>query len=329
VKGLRKFARALSWPNFVEVDEVLKGKDRKTLPLEERSSDSMSYFSGMILPGVTLPFLLMNSILDCDGDDGTRHLTAISHIYPQCGFQYRSTTYWTSSCIVGKVLAPSCREVAGWIGPVMSSPDLQRVEIGRIRQRCSRQRTRPSEVQSMAVRSDPLGPSPPTNLFPVVEYQIVMPDLENVPDTVRVEKLALVPVLQKEKVDKKHISTPRLFDASVQFAIDGKSWPVRLSFDVSYISAYPCLGGPHPLFYDYIYKAIKTDEILSIKEWGNLSDHAVGTSTSDLGRRKYDDDLERVLVVEAFGSPDNEILARAWASHWGHSAIVANVQRTW
>jgi hypothetical protein len=36
-----------------------------------------------------------------------------------------------------------------------------------------------------------------------------------------------------------------------------------------------------------------------------------------------------VLVVEAFGVNDNEVLARAWCSHWGLSAIVADVERTW
>lgn len=40
-------------------------------------------------------------------------------------------------------------------------------------------------------------------------------------------------------------------------------------------------------------------------------------------------DDERVLVVDAFGVTDNEVLARAWCANWGLSAVVADVGRTW
>ena len=39
-------------------------------------------------------------------------------------------------------------------------------------------------------------------------------------------------------------------------------------------------------------------------------------------------DEEKVLVVEAFGVADNEVLARAWCAHWGLNAIVADVGKT-
>lgn len=41
------------------------------------------------------------------------------------------------------------------------------------------------------------------------------------------------------------------------------------------------------------------------------------------------DDDGQVLVVESFGVADNEVLARAWCSHWGLSAIVADIGKTW
>lgn len=37
---------------------------------------------------------------------------------------------------------------------------------------------------------------------------------------------------------------------------------------------------------------------------------------------------ESILVVEAYGVEDNEVLARAWASHVGFSAVVANGRET-
>lgn len=50
--------------------------------------------------------------------------------------------------------------------------------------------------------------------------------------------------------------------------------------------------------------------------------------TGALGEEDENDD-EKVLVVEAFGVRDNEVLARAWCSHWGLSAVVADIRRTW
>jgi hypothetical protein len=322
----------MKWPNLAEVDEFIRSKDDEARKLENRTSDAMTYFSGVILPGPTLPFLLMNTLVDCDrGSD----LGALTHIHPQCGFQYRSTTYWSSTCIVGKVLAPQCREIAGWIGPAISAPDLERVQIVNIRQRRPRQQVSPNDVKSMMVRSDPLGPPPSTRSYPVKEYQLVLPDLEEIPNTVRIEKLTLKPVPSGTALKEKISADSRLYDACIQFAIDGSSWPLRLSFDVSYICAYPCDGGPHPLFYDYVYKAVKVDEILTIKNWGglsnvtNLSLSAGGSSEQIFNAKRDENDTERVLVVEAFGVPDNEVLARAWTSHWGLSAIVASIHKTW
>jgi hypothetical protein len=38
--------------------------------------------------------------------------------------------------------------------------------------------------------------------------------------------------------------------------------------------------------------------------------------------------VKKVLVIEALGVSDNEVFARAWCSHWGHSAVVANMTKT-
>jgi hypothetical protein len=150
--------------------------------------------------------------------------------------------------------------------------------------------------------------------------------------------------------EMKDKNKPLTYDAAVQFAIDGRSWPLRLSYDVSFVSAYPCAHGPHVLFHDYIYKSVNVDEILMIRDWGNLSggNGSVGRnssmnagngtvspgsstaerSTSVLGGEEDIDEREKVLVVQAGGIKDNEVLARAWCSHWGLGAVVADVERT-
>ena len=53
------------------------------------------------------------------------------------------------------------------------------------------QRLTPEDVQSMSERSDPLGP--PAEIFPVKEYELVTPDVDEIVDTVRIELLSLKP----------------------------------------------------------------------------------------------------------------------------------------
>ena len=69
----------MKWPNLAKVDNILKERDPDGKALEDRSSDTMSYFTGMILPGKTLPWLLMNTLVDCDDDVGPNLLAALTH----------------------------------------------------------------------------------------------------------------------------------------------------------------------------------------------------------------------------------------------------------
>ncbi|EFW98875.1 hypothetical protein CMQ_4727 [Grosmannia clavigera kw1407] len=349
IRLLRRFARAMKWPNQAAMVANLKQRDADG-SLESISSHVMAFFSGLVLPGPTYPFVLMNALIDIDPDRATDDLSMLTHIHPHCGFQYRNSyTYWTSTSIVGKVLAPTCRELAGWVGPARPSVDLGRSQIARIRSRRPRQRLTVDDVVSMNDRSDPLGPT--SELFPIADYKLVATDPTNIIDTVRIELLSLRPAPKPDGPGGNVGGTsksPGWFDASVQFAIDGVSWPLRLNFDVSFISAWPCSNGPHPLFFDYAFAVIKADTVVDVHDWANsASSYGKGHghsrtssptvhfgSTRILGQQQNppvskDGDEDKVLVIEAFGVPDNEVLARAWCAHWGLGAIVADVKTTW
>lgn len=351
----------MKWPNLARVDSILKDPSPdSTTPLENLSSDSMSYITGVILPGPTLPYLTMNTLLDAD-PSSTSSLTALTHMFPHSGFQYRSTTYWADTSIVGKVLAPTTRSLAGWTGPALATTDLTRSQIARLRQRAPplNHHISAPDALSMRARSDPLGP--PAGAYPVGEYTLPLPEREYVVDSVRIEKLALRGVADDEAMGKDNgkekgkgtMDVPKTYDAAVQFAIAGTSWPLRLVFDVPFVSAFPCVGGPHVLFFDYVYTPIRVDEVVSIRVWGGVkaasssisSSHSSedsagkdggldskpnGTTDGDMDEDTEDDDdtREKVLLVDACGVSDNEVLARAWCSHWGLGAIVADLGRT-
>ncbi|KAK5635222.1 hypothetical protein RRF57_010934 [Xylaria bambusicola] len=349
-KMLKRFAQMMKWSNLAETLDVLKERDAEG-SLLTISSHAMAFFSGLVLPGPTFPFLMMNSLIDIDPDKATDHLALLTHLNPNCGFQYRNSyTYWTSTSIVGKVLAPTCLEVAGWVGPARPSSDLGRNQIARIRCRRSRQRMTPEDTATMSERCDPLGPA--AEVYPVKEYELLTPDSDDNVDTVRIEMLSLKPLTESGAQES---GGPGWFDASIQFAIAGVSWPLRLSYDVSFIHAWPCSDGPHPLFFDYVHTVVRVDEVVEITDWvrpsqpqpangnGSPKDRsAVSTPVGGSGSNSQQqqqishnknlpqdaDDAERVLVVEAFGVRDNEVLARAWCSHWGLSAVVADIGKT-
>ncbi|OTB10446.1 hypothetical protein K445DRAFT_253579 [Daldinia sp. EC12] len=329
VSMLKRFAQMMKWPNLADTISELKQRDAEgTLMIV--SSHAMAFFSGLVLPGPTFPFLIMNSLIDIDPDKATDNLALLTHLHPHCGFQYRNSyTYWRSACIVGKVLAPTCHEVAGWVGPARPTVDLGRSQIARIRSKRPRENIlTPEDVTSMSDRSDPLGPR--SEIYPVADYDLLIPDSDDIIDTVRLELVNL-----KEAADKQD-SGPKWFEASLQFAIDGVSWPLHLTFDVSFINAWPCSDGPHPLFFDYVFTTRKVDEIVNILDWGKPNSRersvrstlASGSKSPEFEPIPGRDDAERVLVVEAFGNRDNEVLARAWCSHWGLSAVVADIGRT-
>ena len=364
--ALRRFAELLKWPNMDEIEYVLKEADPAEKPLEDRSADTMAWFTGVILPGPTLPFLVMNTLIDSDRDTGDA-LQFLSHVYPHAGFQYRANTYWSTSSILGKVLGAGrgVKSVAGWVGPCLYTPYLERTQCALLRQIPPRSRRNMGirDVESMAARSDPLGSKPKDNLYAVSEYEEWLPissphssnpenDAYPATDVIRVEKLALRESANQNSplFNPKTGRGARLYDATIIFAIAGESHPLRLRYDVSFVSAFPCRSGPHPLFWDYKFAVASIEDGLdstSVRAWLHRNTapapdlrrpqprHRSSSDVTDAYRhsgphyaRPAYKDLEEVLVIEAYGVSDNEVFARSWCASRGLDALVANVKET-
>jgi hypothetical protein len=244
-EAIKMFAATLKWPNMDEVEYVLEEQDINEKPLEDRSADAMSWFSGLILPGKTLPWLIMNSLIDCDRDTGDA-LKYLTHMQPSSGFQYRANTYWSAQCIVGKVLgaARGVNQIAGWIGPCIYTPDLKRSECVKVKQLVSLDpKLQSKDVGSMGERTNPLGPI--DSSYPVDDYEVPLPDTEDVTDLIRIEKLSFLPSKEQPSSSRNIPGAPMVFDAAIFFACGGTSWPMKLRYDVDFINAFPCHQGPH------------------------------------------------------------------------------------
>lgn len=193
VDALKEFAWTLKWPNMHEVNYTLTEEDSPSDVLEDRSTACMAWFTGLILPGSSMPFILMNALTDCDPDT----LSSFHNLpctTPNVGFQYRGHTYWSWECIVGKVLgaAKGVSQIAGWLGPCISSPDLDRAEVAYINQRKppgnSVIKLSAADVRNMQAASDPLGPKSMGN-YKTVDYDLIIPDSTQQTDTIRIERL--------------------------------------------------------------------------------------------------------------------------------------------
>jgi hypothetical protein len=94
------------------------------------------------------------------------------------------------------------------------------------------------------------------------------------------------------------------------------------------------------LFYDFKYKAIKIDQgLVDLHDWGRKSGRKSRPSSSrsspskkaltfNTSNEHASLQVDDVLAIEALGVSDNEVFARAWCAHHGHSAIVANIKET-
>ena len=247
-EALQVFMDIMRWPNKLEVEKVLLESGRRAKPVEEHSADAWSWFSGVVLPGYTLPWLLMNSLIDCD-PGSSESLCYLTHMAPSSGFQYRSSSYWSSRCIVGKVLgaARGVREAAGWVGPCQYSSDLKRIECVRVRQLPALDTPlSPDDVVSMKIRTAPVGPI--DDAYPVNDYELVTPDYDEITDVIRVQKLGFRPLRDRQSVSKAtrvDENQPSTWDAAIIFACEGETHAMRLRYDVDFITAFPCHEGPH------------------------------------------------------------------------------------
>lgn len=148
ISGMLHFAEALKWPNIKTLEETIRnspqsysdeaivmksmrGLSRSTScreitkfgKLDRKHDDNMihtnkwltdSYMSGLILPGDGLGLLLISSLLEND----PRAIIKLGHrINPRGAFVYGGRSFWSTSNIVGKVIASrkNSSECIGWV----------------------------------------------------------------------------------------------------------------------------------------------------------------------------------------------------------------------
>jgi hypothetical protein len=288
-----------------------------------------SWLTGLVLPGAPTPYLLIASILENDPYAIEKLGTTAAVLG---GFLLDGRSWWSKSCIVGRVMAPhkGGTECMGCINtPNLSVVDHKgkafedgwvTVQVEPIPS--AREQTRIHDGIKVGEESSPLGAgqgkvtrkeflTPPADLFNSLEQV-----------DVNVDVLALEEDRSKQHAHQDNRQPRENLAASVTFAGKGSnasSLPPKVIFHLRYnvwfVAAQPCRLPDghaehlscHPLHHTYTYTVKALPDLLS-----STPPNHVGTN-------------ESVWVVDARGNPDKDVFARAWCAQVGKNAIVARI----
>jgi len=351
LEGLLKFAEALKWPHSQDIKQRIEDNQRKqslltpefksttadtadayatpmTTPISENltvqlkvSSHktghggwmSRSWLTGLILPGEAASNFLMAAMLEASPqaisipDD-----SAMLH----GGFVYSGRSYWSKSCVVGRVLAAKSdgSDCMGWISSpsIPASHENQWIDIKtKDRLSDSPRITKASGFicgEAETVDEDDF--SWPVDGPPVMGNECRYSGLTLSADsstarlTFRSKSSASTKTVLTLAHDVYFVSSQPCFPASRPRAASITLHPHSLS-DEKELPAPPC----HPLHSGYSMEIVPAATLLSF------------TEDTYQGR-------EQILVLDCRGCDDLELLARAWCAKVAQDALVGKVERT-
>ncbi|KAI0848373.1 hypothetical protein F5Y00DRAFT_238234 [Daldinia vernicosa] len=238
---------------------------------------SKSYVSGLILPGEVLSHHLMSALLEVDENV----LARLGPLVNLCGgFVYSGKSFWSTACIVGRVLAAGqgAAECMGWIssdvtprgfdeGWVNISVDAIPADVAR-----TGRKARIWGKTTIERESDVLGDADPSSVLPadfIIPYENAYPNPP--PSNIRVELKSLNlnasvdngsttpttdrnfrPVSNPNKEEGAGIQT---YPASVTFTISHDALEkdeyhkFALSNDVYFVTAHPCVASSYVKYF--------------------------------------------------------------------------------
>ncbi|KIW00722.1 uncharacterized protein PV09_07707 [Verruconis gallopava] len=290
-----------------------------------------SYLTGLIMPGEAICHLLISSILENDAES-IAVLGENANLYG--GFVYKGRSFWSKSCIVGRVIAclQDTGECMGWISSnlvpdgygdgwldVFSAPmALKKFDI---------------ETDALAMNTDLLS-GKETQEVEFAELSLPQDGPYDAKSSAAIRFKGLR--LRHNSATRGFTDEPTLA-ASLGFTVldEDEVHDIPLANLVQFVSAYPCtppknvvvmkhvtqmdandtslleVAPSHPLHMGYHYRMLHAMELLNPK------------LDIDEG------DSDAVVIIDA-RSEDSvlEVLARAWCASEGVNALVARVGRT-
>ncbi|KAH6630237.1 hypothetical protein B0J18DRAFT_362884 [Chaetomium sp. MPI-SDFR-AT-0129] len=266
---------------------------------------SKSYVSGLMLPGEGICHFLMATLLENDA-------AALSKLGPMAnlcgGFIYSGKSFWSTSCIVGRVLCAGkgAVECMGWI-----SSDVVPQGLGDRWVNIEGEETRDDALQidkkarlwgkkAIEKESSVLGSTDPTSTLPadfIIPYEGVYPD--NPPPTLDIELRGLNLAVLTEPIGTASTEgyevTPtsdlssdgqaseiRTYSAAVTFTVtdidleESTEHTFTLIKDINFVTAHPCVPSQHV-------KVVKSPSSPTIQQVNLPGDSFSGKTVSVVG----------------------------------------------
>nr|OQO19255.1 hypothetical protein B0A51_10499 [Rachicladosporium sp. CCFEE 5018] len=300
---------------------------------------SKSWLSGLVLPGEAASHFLISTLLE-NSPEAIEALGDCANLYG--GFILQGRGYWSKSCVIGRVLAATegAKECMGWIsvpapGQADGWVDLEIKDIAL-----------PPKIKTperIAQDSDPLHNTSASSVQ-VGDFTTPLDGPPVMGNEVRFSSLSLPSPTS---------DAPSQATLTFTSPLNPKLPPLTLTltYDIHFIASYPC--HPTPLLRSRRPTSAKPPLTLSppVSPIDSLTDKALPASPAhplhveyryhlipaaslltlpgeELLREVVHGEEVEVLVLDARGSWELEVLGRAWCAQVGESAVVGKEGRT-
>lgn len=323
---------------------------------------SRSWLSGLVLPGEAASHFLISTLLE-NSPQAIGALGDSADLYG--GFVYQGRTFWSKSSAVGRVLAASSGavECMGWIsvpGAPTQHPD------GWVNAKITdypypSTQPRIKEREALARSSDPFHNTDASQLR-AADFTTPVDSPPVLGNEVLSHGLSFVSPDSSSSTSSHSTTTAKttahiIFSSPINPKLPRLSVP--LTYDVHFISSYPCYPVPttepspsiasspsdhnalslhttstldkpappsHPLHTSYRYMTLPVATLLSA---GAEEARSRALSLPDeKAEAESGDEDEEVAILDCRGNADLELLARAWCSKVGENAVVGKVGRS-
>lgn len=209
---------------------------------------SRTYLTGLVLPGEALSHFLISTLLEND-KAAVAALGESANLYG--GFVYSGRSWWSKSCIVGRVLATmgGAKECMGWISVPFVPEGFQDSWIDIINGTTPPspgKKSKPRIEKGDKVERDS------SYLAGKEDHEVSGEDFTLPKDTterpqraVRFSKVQLLPeyLVEMQESDTEtdtDIDTPPSYTAQLTFDLPDSSITLALTYDIQFITAWPC-----------------------------------------------------------------------------------------
>ncbi|KAF3894273.1 HeLo domain-containing protein [Trichophyton interdigitale] len=329
--GLLAFAKHMEWEYLDETREFSEQASWKYKDFFQSSGLATDWSYGLTLPGKWMSFKIMATLIH--SSPSTRQLGPAQDY--EDGVSLPAKSYFRIRTVLGRVLGchPGCKSICGWIGPcppinfISSQPVSASVEARYIRLKARKipplrypPRTsekavdqtyyhyqfmfmgqQPDEETSEYMKSihDPnqwITPQPPFRQSSIIAMKSV--NLENIP---------------AEDSHQALVESTTEYQSSITFEVDGSLVTYTLLTNPVFISPPACRPGPHGEQHKVHFRELHRFSRQHVYNVTRLGEY--------LGTPSEEDAID-IMVINATGTGDAEMLARSWCAERGKNAVI-------